>query len=160
LGEPGPAERDRQRAVATPPRTCHDWTLLGLSLLNSGDFPAAEEALRRAIYLDETSLWAWFIRGHCHYAQGQFPAAIGDSEAVSALAPKFSGTHSNRGLALPKAGRLLDAKDAYDRALQLKPDFTEALINRALVALELNQLEPALADLTRARDLGRQDLGV
>jgi tetratricopeptide (TPR) repeat protein len=160
LGEAGLAERDRQRAAATPPTTCHDWTLLGLSLLNSSDFPAAEDALRRAIYLDETSLWAWFIRGHCHYAQDQFPAAIGDFEACSALGPKFSWTHFNRGLALARAGRLLDAQDAYDRALQLKPDFAEALVNRALVALELNELEPALADLTRACDLGRQDLGV
>ena len=160
LGEPGPAQHDRRRAAATPPTSCHDWTLLGLSLLASGDFPAAEDALRRAVALDETSLWAWFIRGHCHYAQGRFRDAIGDFEACSALGPQFAWTHFNRALALARAGRLLDARDAYDRAVQLDPRFAEALVNRALVELELNQLEPALADLTRAHDLGRHDLGV
>jgi tetratricopeptide (TPR) repeat protein len=160
LGEAGPARRDRRRAAATPPTTCHDWTLLGTSLLAGGDFPAAEDALRHAVSLDETSLWAWFIRGLCHYGQGRFRDAIGDFEACSALGPRFSWTHFNRGMALARAGRLLDAQDAYDRALQIDPRFAEALVNRALVELELDQLKPALADLTRAGDLGRRDLGV
>ncbi|HZW34491.1 MAG TPA: protein kinase, partial [Isosphaeraceae bacterium] len=160
LGEADLARRDRERAAATPPTTCHDWTLLGSSLLAHGDLPAAEDALRHAVYLDETSLWAWFIRGHCHYAQGRFRDAIGDFEACSALGPQFSWTHFNCGLALAKAGRLLDARSAYDRALQIDPQFAEAMVNRALVALELNQLEPALADLTAALDRGCRDLGV
>ena len=63
-------------------------------------------------------------------------------------------------MALAKTGRLLDAKDAYDRAISIEPIFVEALVNRALVEMELNQLEFAFADLTRAVELGRHELPV
>ncbi len=160
LGEPARADRDRLQAARTAPSTCHDWTLLGTTLLAAGDAPAAEDALRQAIRLDVTSFWTWFILGHCHYKQGRYLEAAGDFAVCSARGPDFAWAHFNRGLALARAGRLHDASNAYDRALQLDPRFVEAMVNRALVELELNQLEEALRDLTRAVELGRKDLGV
>ena len=160
LGEADRSERDRIRAEETAPTTCHDWTLLGTARLAAGDPPGAEEALRQALRLDTASFWSWFILGHCHYAQGRFLEAAGDFSVCSARGPGFAWTHFNRGLALARAGRLLDAKDAYDRALRLEPDLVEAIVDRALVELELNQLDGALSDLTRAVELGRKDLGV
>src|SRR5262249_52789423 len=47
-----------------------------------------------------------------------------------------------------------------DRALQIDPQFAEALVDRALVELELDQLDQARDDLTRAHALGRHDLVV
>src|SRR5262249_41730866 len=44
------------------------------------------------------------------------------------------------------------------RALEIDTDFTEALVNRALVELELNKLDRARIDLTAAIKLGRNDL--
>ena len=160
LGESDRSERDRLRAAQTAPSTSHDWTLLGTTLLAAGDCPGAEEALRQALRLDVSAFWTWFILGHCHYAQGRFVQAAGDFSVCSAGGPGFAWTHFNRGLALARAGRLLDAKDAYDRALRLDPHLVEAIVDRALVELELNQLDGALSDLTRAVDLGRKDLGV
>jgi serine/threonine protein kinase/tetratricopeptide (TPR) repeat protein len=160
LGEPARADRDRLRAAQTAPATCHDWTLLGTTLLAAGNAPGAEDALRRAIHLDVTSFWSWFILGHCHYQQGRFLEAAGDFAVCSARGSSFAWAHFNRGLALARAGRLLDAKDAYDRALHLESNFIEAMVDRALVELELNQLDEALYDLNRAVDLGRKDLGV
>ncbi|MGP0066499.1 MAG: protein kinase domain-containing protein, partial [Isosphaeraceae bacterium] len=160
LGESELAERDRIRAARTAPTTCHDWTLLGTTRLAAGDPPGAEEALRQALRLEVTSFWTWFILGHCHYAQGRYLEAAGDFSVCSARGPEFAWTHFNRGLALARTGRLLDARDAYDRAIQLEPGFIEALVDRALVELELNQLEGALSDLTRAIELGRKDLAV
>ena len=40
LGNAALSERDRDRAAATAPTTCHDWTLLGTMLLSAGDLPA------------------------------------------------------------------------------------------------------------------------
>ena len=75
--------------------------------------------------------------------------------------PKFAWAHFNRGLALAKAGRLLDARVSYDAHSSSIEDFAEALVNRALVELELNDLEPARAsDLTAAIKRGRNDLVV
>jgi tetratricopeptide (TPR) repeat protein len=160
LGEADAAAHDRALAAAQPPATCHDLTLLGSALLAGGDPPRAELALRQALRLDVTSFWTWFVLGHCHFAQRRFLEAAGDFAACSARAPEFAWVHFNRGLALARAGRLLDARDAYDRAIQLDPKFAEARVDRGLVELELDDLDRAEADLTRAVELGRDDLVV
>jgi len=160
LGQAGFADHDRELAAARVPSTCHDLTLLATTLLAGGEPAAAEDALRRALHLDVTSFWAWFVLGHCHYAQGRFLEAAGDFAACTARGPKFAWSHFNRGLALAKAGRLLDAQDAYDRALELEPKFSEALVDRALVELELDRPDRAKNDLIRAVELGRNDLVV
>jgi eukaryotic-like serine/threonine-protein kinase len=154
------AAAERLRADAIVPSTCHDLTLLGSALLAGGDSAGAEEALRRALHLDVTSFWAWFVLGHCHYAQGRFLEAAGDFAASSARGAGFAWVHFNRGIALARSGRLLDAKLAYDRALDLEPAFAEAVVDRALTELELNQLDAARDDLTEAIKLGRNDLVV
>jgi tetratricopeptide (TPR) repeat protein len=160
LGDKARAERDRQRAANAVTKSCHDWILLGTSRLLQGDRMGAEEALRKALFIDVTSFWAWFMMGHCHYAQGKFIEAAGDFSVCCARGPSFAWTHFNRGLALARAGKLRDAKDAYDTALQIDPDFSEALVDRALVELELNDLELAYRDLTLARSLGRSELAI
>ena len=81
--------------------------------------------------------------GHCHYAQGRFLEAAGDFAACTARGPAFAWTYFNRGLSLARAGRPLDARYAYDRAIELEPAFAEAHVDRALVELELNQLAEA-----------------
>jgi tetratricopeptide (TPR) repeat protein len=154
------AAADRHRATARAPTTCHDLTLAGTTLFAAGDLAAAEEALRRALQQEITSFWAWYVLGHCHYSQGRYLEAAGDFAACAVREPKFAWPHFNRGLALAKAGRLVGAKDAYDRALEIDQEFTEALVNRALVELELNSLERARVDLTEAIRLGRNDLVV
>ena len=160
LGDAITADRDRKLAASARPSSSHDWTLLGSTLLAAGDPAAAEDALRHALRLECTSFWAWFMMGHCHFGQARFIEAAGDFSACTALGPRFAWAHFNRGLALARAGSLDSARDAYDQALRLDPDFTEALVNRALVELELNRVDTALADLTTAIGLGRHDTAV
>jgi serine/threonine protein kinase/tetratricopeptide (TPR) repeat protein len=160
LGDADLAEDDNRRAASIPPATCHDQTLLGSTLLANGDHARAEEALRQALKIDVESFWAWFLLGHCRYDQRRFLEAAGAFSVCASRGPTFSWAHFNRGLALAKAGRLVDAQDAYDAALKIDPDFPEALANRALVELELNQPEHAQADLERAIALGRDDVAI
>ena len=134
--------------------------MLGTSLLASGDTAGAEAALRAAIAQDATSLWAWFAMGHCHFEQGRYLEAAGDFSACVACGPEYAWSHFNRALALARAGRLLDAKVSYDRALELDPDLVEARVDRALVELELDRTEEALADLRTAVAAGRREPGV
>jgi serine/threonine protein kinase/tetratricopeptide (TPR) repeat protein len=154
------AAADRRRAATRVPTTCHDLTLAGTTLFAAGDIAAAEEALRRALQQDITSYWAWYVLGHCHFGQRRYLEAAGDFAVCAAREPKFAWAHFNRGLALARAGRLEGAQDSYDRALGIDQEFTEALVNRALVELELNELERARIDLTEAIRLGRSDLVV
>ncbi|NJO39803.1 MAG: tetratricopeptide repeat protein [Cyanobacteria bacterium CRU_2_1] len=55
-----------------------------------------------------------------------------------------------QGLAKADAGDLEGAIVAFDQALQLAPDFTEAYYNRGLVRFKLNHLQGAITDYTRA----------
>ena len=152
------ARRDHNRSQQIAPSTCHDLTLMATSRLSGGDHLGAEQALKEALRHDVTSFWAWFVLGHCHHAQGRFLEAAGDFAACAVRGPKFAWVHFNRGLALARAGRPLEARYAYDRALELDPALTEALVNRAMVELELNQLGAAQRDLLRSIELGRDDL--
>jgi len=158
LGETELAQRDRRRSLQIAPSTCHDLTLLATSLLSAGDRGRAEETLKQALRVDVTSFWAWFVLGHCHFAQGRFVEAAGDFAACAVRGPKFGWVHFNRGLALARAGRPLEARYAYDRALELDPNFAEALVNRAMVELELDQSDLAQRDLLLSLKLGRDDL--
>ncbi len=153
------AQRDQERSLQIAPTTCHDLTLLATSRLSAGDHLGAEQALKEALRHDVTSFWAWFVLGHCHYAQGRFLESAGDFAACAARGPEFAWVHFNRGLALARAGRPLEARYAYDRALALDPSFSEALVNRGMVELELNQLGAARAPTcVRSIELGRDDV--
>jgi tetratricopeptide (TPR) repeat protein len=160
LGFAEEAAADRRRAAARPPKTCHDLTLVATTLFAAGDLAGAEETLRLALQQDFTSFWAWYVLGHCHFGQRRYLESAGDFAVCATKEPAFAWIHFNCGLALASAGRLQLAQDSYDRALHADPRFTEALVNRALVELELNQLERARADLSEAILLGRSDLVV
>jgi tetratricopeptide (TPR) repeat protein len=98
--------------------------------------------------------------GHCHFEQKRYLEAAGDFNACVACGPNYAWGHFNRALALARAGRLLDAKTAYDRAVVLDPAIVEARVNRALVELEMGQTEQALADLRTAVAEGRHEPAV
>lgn len=73
-------------------------------------------------------------RGMALYQAGDFEGA------AAAFAQSNSATaHYNRGNALARAGELEAALDAYEQALERKPDFKPALDNQALVQQLLQQ---------------------
>jgi serine/threonine protein kinase/tetratricopeptide (TPR) repeat protein len=160
LGDAEAVARDRARAAETVPTSSQDLTLLGTSLLTAGDLAGAEAALEKAIARDQTSLWAWFAMGHCHFEQGRYDEAAGDFTACVALGFSHALTHFNRGLALARAGHPREARLAYDRAIELDPELIEARVDRALVELELGRREAALPDLLWAVDHGCRTIGV
>src|SRR5207302_898025 len=57
--------------------------------------------------------------------------------------------HSNRGNALRALGRLEDAVAAFDRALQLAPDFEAALDNRGRTLRDLKRFDEAARSFAR-----------
>jgi serine/threonine protein kinase/Tfp pilus assembly protein PilF len=158
LGEAELAEENRLLAERIVPTSCHDLALLGSALLARGDHARAEETLRQALKLDPKAIWPRFLMGHCHYAQRRFLESVADFAVCAHGGPRFSWAYFNLGLALAKAGRLIAARDAYDVALDCDPDFSEALVNRALVELELDDLGSAEADLNHAIALGRDEV--
>jgi serine/threonine protein kinase/tetratricopeptide (TPR) repeat protein len=156
LGRRDLAARDRALAGRVPPATARDYYLQGTSLLACGDVDRAELPLSRAVDLDPRRFWAWFALGICHSDQRRYSDAAFDFSVCTTLEPHFTWPHLNRGLALARSGRLPEARLAYCRALELAPGLTEALIDRALVELELDNAAQALRDLEAAISSGRR----
>ncbi len=74
-------------------------------------------------------------KGSALYRSGQY------EEAGESFEHNDDGTaHYNRGNALARAGRLREALDAYDMALETQPGHEDALHNRDLVARLMEQL--------------------
>ena len=89
------------------------------------------------------------------------------SEAAAALAlaglavtPDEARLHCTLGLALLSIEDNQAARQAFDRALELDPALTEAMVNRATAAYELGDFAAAMADLDTAleADAGNPDL--
>lgn len=116
--------------LPAPPAQAFDWGALwqrpdqrAWEALQQGDAPAARELARDPA-----------LGGAAAYREGDFEAAI----------ERFSATddatgHYNRGNALAKAGRYQEALAAYDRALDMQPDFPDAAANRKAVEDWLRQ---------------------
>jgi len=157
LGDASDAAQDRRLRDATPPTTGRDFYLIGTAMLAQGHPDQAEPMLTRATGLDPRRFWAWFALGLCHYDQNRFAESAGDFAICAVLAPKFSWPWMNRGLALAKAGRLVEARAAYDQAIEADPQNVEALANRALTVLDLGDARAAVDDLEKAVGLGLTD---
>lgn len=157
LGDAPGAAADRNRAWERPPVTSDGWAMLGAFLLAEGDLDAAEQALREALTRDVASFWAWFAMGHCHFERGRFSEAVADFTACVVARPDAAWAHFNRGVALARAGRPIDAKEAFDKTLELDPNFIEARGNRGLIQLQLDQPAAAEADLRASISQGRRD---
>ena len=160
LGQAREAASDRARSEATAPTTGRDYYLLGTSLLAQHQPDRAETALLKAVELEPQRFWGWFSLGLCHFDQSRFEASAGDFAICAVLAPRFAWPWMNRGLALARAGRLVEARAAYDRAVEADPKNAEALGLRGLTALELGDSSAALADLEKAVALGFRDLSI
>ena len=91
--------------------------------------------------------------------KGRFLEAAGDFAACAVRGPKFAWVHFNRGLALARAGRPLEARYAYDRALELDPAFCRGTGQpRHGRARARTSSHAAQRDLVRSIELGRDDL--
>lgn len=89
----------------------------GQTLLQSGDASAAAQKFKDPD-------WA----GSAHYQASEYEDAIAD------FAKQDTATaHYNRGNALAKSGRLEEALEAYEQALEKDPDFADAKYNQQLV---------------------------
>lgn len=159
LGQTEAAGKDRLRAEATPVKTPQEMRAQGIYLLERGRAREAEPFLQNAVNADRGDFWAWFYLGLCRSDLGRHLEAADHFATCTALSPEFAWGYYNQGNELGRLGRLDDARTAYNAALELNPDFLEALVNRGLVCQES---DPATAerDLARAWKLGYRNPAV
>ena len=104
--------------------------MLGSSLLASGDL-AGTSPLSAAIAGDTTSLWAWFVMGHCHFEQGRYLEAAGDFSACVACGPEYGWCHFNRASPWRGPGGCSTRSSPTTGRSSLDSDLIEARVDRA-----------------------------
>ena len=109
----------------------------GQRLLDRGEFRAAAETFRDPVRQGV----AWFRAGEFEQAERTF-ARVATPEA-----------EFNRGNCLVMQGKYEAAIDRYDRALELRPDMTDARVNREIAIARAKSVE------RKGGDMGDQKLG-
>jgi tetratricopeptide (TPR) repeat protein len=143
-----------REAAATPAQSARDRFLAGAQLAQKGRYREALPRLDEATLIDPTNFSAWFVRGTTHLALEQNTFAANCFAACTALRPDFAPVWLNYGLALGRQRFYKQALGAYDRAVSLDSDLTEAFIQRAGVKERLGDRPGAVDDFTRALATG------
>lgn len=139
--------------LAIDPRHFGALVMLGMIAARQQDFPAAVEALTRAVAVQPESVEAHGNLGNALLALGRPAEALASYETAAALAPGQPLLRYNMGNALWRLGRLDAALAAYDDVLRQKPEFPQAHNNRGMVLKELRRLPEALTALQTASRL-------
>jgi tetratricopeptide (TPR) repeat protein len=92
-------------------------------------------------------------RGSLHLELGRAQEAHADALAGLALSGGDARLLSLLALSHQAMGARRDAVAAFGRALEVDPGFAPALVNRAVLAYDLDDLDGAHSDLTRALEL-------
>jgi tetratricopeptide (TPR) repeat protein len=110
----------------------------GRRLHVDGQLDEAERIFREILTIDAGDPESLHRLGLILDARGQCGAAIDHMQRSILRAPAVPEFFNNLGEAQRKAGRAYDAQRSFERALQLRPAYAEALNNLALVVMTLN----------------------
>jgi tetratricopeptide (TPR) repeat protein len=111
-----------RETAACYPEAERAWFFLGQTLNTVKSFPAAEEALARAVALVPGSLEAWFQLGISRFRQGKYSEAADAFEKVIQLKVNHGLAHYNLGQCRKQLGDRPGAMAAFRAALRYKPD--------------------------------------
>ncbi len=117
---------------------------------------------RNKVWADEITLWTDVVskspmkaRGHLnlgnkYFRLGQYDKALLELRKITDAYPKASAANNSIGMVLVRRGDLRGALRHYNVALQSRPDYAEALKNRAAVEAALGMSEEARRDVSAA----------
>ena len=91
-------------------------------------------------------------RGDLHSEHGNWNSALDDYHRAAQLDPSLAIVDLARGRTLLNAGRLGEARTAFDRFLASEPIHAEAWILRARALAQLGQWDASVVDYTKAID--------
>jgi len=124
--------------------------LLGLTLLDQGQYDRAGEQFQEALRLKPDFAYANNNLGDVYYKQGRTDEAIGRYETALRLKPDYAEARFNLGIVSFKLGRLDQAVSQYQQALRLKPDYAEAHFNLGIALGRQGQLDEAIRQFQAA----------
>ena len=122
----------------------------GEALRQSGKFPEAEAAFRRALELDRSFLPALESLIALVQAAHQQAVAHKDATRAHAITMEWANLANNQGNALLARGRPMEALHCYRQALSLRADYAMAWCNLGNVLRDLGQISEADSACRRA----------
>jgi tetratricopeptide (TPR) repeat protein len=123
-------------------------TLLTVVLLQPSSPPATTEAMKA------------FADAKAAYEKQDNDKALAAFDRAIALDGSSADFHHGRCQTLARLQRHAEGIESCSKALQLRPDDAATLIDRGHYHINLRQLDPALADLTRAETMKKDDYGL
>jgi protein O-mannosyl-transferase len=127
-GHPDVAKREYELALnysTDPTEIAQAHSNLGFVLMGLNDLKAAEEEFTAALHVNPEKQNSLLGRGIVEYREGRLDAAVRDLSRATQIAPLASADFW-LGRALEDKGQIQAAATAYEAALQLAPDMTEA----------------------------------
>lgn len=145
-------------------------TTLGMSLLGSGQTAGAVAELEAAYKKDPKQLAAAIVLAQLYLREGQPAKGLVLVQTLVNQQPTNAGLHNLLGSAHSQNGDTKAARTAFEKAVQLSPDLTQAHLNLARLDLDARALDAAeqrlsnllktdprdtdaLADMARVADL-------
>jgi protein O-mannosyl-transferase len=111
--------------TADPSLLAGTYANLGAAQRALGDDEQAHHSFEQSLRINPGQFNAWLGEGLLARKQGKLDEAIGDLSRSLELQPSAQG-YLELGRTLAQAGRVPAALDAYEQALKISPDFTEA----------------------------------
>ena len=149
--------RERAAAVETAPDDAFAHARLGAAYEGNLLWAEARDAYRRAAELDPgEALWRLHEAIATRQA-GDFPGAVALLREVARQAPAVAAAQQRLGLALLETGDLEEARGAFGRLSELRPELPQGWSGLGEVLLALRQPGEALPLLERAVALAPQD---
>ncbi|WP_433353950.1 tetratricopeptide repeat protein [Microtetraspora malaysiensis] len=154
MGRPQDALADYETAIRLGPPLPEAYYNRAELLLSAGDLDAALADLDHVLELDPAFLDAYVNRAGVLAMLDEHEAARRDVEAGLEIDPGNPHLHGVLGQLETAAGRYGEARAAFDTALARDPGLAGAWANRAILRYQTGDLDGAVADLTRAIELG------
>jgi serine/threonine protein kinase/Flp pilus assembly protein TadD len=135
----------------SPPRTAWEHYDLGRSYLRSGDHARALAEFRQSVELRPGEFWPHFFQGVCAYRLGCYRDSLAALDVCVALMPETAVCYYDRAKVHEALGQPEQAVRDYSRALERNPQFSDAALNRGILAYHAGRNEEAIADFAHAR---------
>jgi len=122
-----------RRAVKTDPDSADTYNNLAAAYVNQGLMSDAVSSWRKALEIDPEHFQVRSNLGVALREMGRLDDAIALHKTSLEINADMPQTHCNLGIALREKGDLAGAVQSFDRALDLKPGYVDALYMHALV---------------------------
>lgn len=142
-----------EKALELDPKAATAYYGLGNLLFEKAQYKQAIRQYTKAIDLGLTEADVYFMIGFSHVKREDFKLALPFLMRASELSPSDSDIAMQYGLALAELSQLEEAYQVFDGIYKSYPTHADALYNRALCDLFLENTDQAIKDLNHVLDL-------